>query len=45
MAGKLMQASVSEMKDLTLVGAPVTIRGAVKRADMAALEALAEALK
>lgn len=43
-AGKIMTQALSEMKDLSLVGEVVTVRGAVKQADVAALQALAEAL-
>jgi flavorubredoxin len=43
-AGKIMTQALSEMKDLTLVGEAVTVRGAVKQADVAALQALAGTL-
>jgi flavorubredoxin len=43
-AGKLMLQAVAEMKDLTLVADVLTVRGAMKQDDVAALKSLADKL-
>ena len=43
-AVKTMKEILSQMKDVTVVEPVVTIRGAVKESDEAALEQLAESL-
>ncbi len=43
-AGKLMRAALEGMKNITVSEDVITLRGAVKRADRAAIEALAEKL-
>lgn len=43
-AGKIMTAAFAEMKDIRFVTEPITIRGAVKSADIAALGNLANLL-
>lgn len=41
-AGRVMKQMLDEMKDITLKGTPVTLRGVMKETDIPALEALAE---
>jgi flavorubredoxin len=43
-AGKVMREAMAELKDVTLVADPVTIRGAVKQQDVENLKALAAVL-
>lgn len=43
-AARVIKAALGEMKDITVEGPTVTIRSAVKPADIEALEALAEAI-
>lgn len=43
-AGKVMTQMVSEMKDVTIIGQTVTLRGKLKEADIPALESLADAI-
>lgn len=43
-AGKVMTQMVSEMKDVTIMGQTVTLRGKLKEADIPALESLADAI-
>jgi len=43
-AGKVMTQMVSEMKDVTIIGQTVTLRGKLKEADIPALESLAAAI-
>jgi flavorubredoxin len=43
-AGKIMAASFAEMKNITLIGDTLTIRGAVKQTDIEALANLAKQL-
>jgi hypothetical protein len=43
-AGRVMTQMVSEMKDVTIKGNLVTIRGRMKDSDVAKLEELAEAI-
>ena len=41
-AGRVMKQMLEEMKDITLKGTTVTLRGVMKEADIPALEALAD---
>lgn len=43
-AGKVMKQMVEEMKDITIKGEMVTLRGVMKDSDIPALEALADAI-
>jgi len=43
-AGKVMKQMLEEMKDITIKGETVTIKGVMKESDIPALEALAEAI-
>jgi len=43
-AGRVMKQMLEEMKDITIKGETVTIRGVMKDSDIPALEALAEAI-
>lgn len=43
-AAKFMTQMLGEMKDITIKGAPVTLRGKMKAEDIPSLEALAEAI-
>lgn len=43
-AGRVMKQMVEEMKDITVKGETVTIRGVMKESDIPALEALADAI-
>lgn len=43
-AGKVMKQMVEEMKDITVKGEAVTLRGVLKESDITALESLADAI-
>jgi flavorubredoxin len=43
-AGKTMKAMLEEMKEVEVVAPTVTLRGSLKKADVPALEALADAI-